>query len=255
MFKQQIIITGRVFNRNHLVGYKAWVLGNTRLYYVYIDKSQLIQYFDNYNVLNCVLDKSAMVVRSKIKVQIAYYPRYDKTLKLIKLYKYTDSNIIALTLHKPFEDVSILVCGALICGAITEPLSDRAQKHADMYYEEIRKRTSDVQAIARNTDYTVAQIAKIKNYLFYEQHDLEDGYKRFDPSFEIATSWQRLIDNKILPHDLTLLQHELMELDLVANGMSQDNAHNFAEHKYNYGKESNDYYDKIGKHSKNRKYH
>lgn len=255
MIKQEIIITGRVFSSKHLVGYKAWILDNRNLYYIFIDKSKLLHYFDTYNVLNCVLDKSAMVVRSKIKVPIAYYPRYDKTLKLIKLYQYTDSNIIALTLHKPFETISILVCGALVCGAITDPLSKRAQKHADMYYEEIRKRTTDAQAIAKNTNYTVKEISKIKNYLFYEQHDLEDGYRRFDPSFEIATSWQRLIDNKILPHDLTLLKHELMEMELVSNGMTQNSAHNFAEHRYNYGKESNEYYDKIRKHRKNRKHH
>lgn len=255
MIKQEIIITGRVFSSKCLVGYKAWLLDNKNLYYIFIDKSKLLHYFDTYNVLNCVLDKSAMVVRSKIKVPISYYPRYDNTLKLIKLYKYTDSNIIALTLHKSFEDVSILVCGALICGAITEPLSKRAQKHADLYYEEIRKRTSDVQAIARNTGYTVEDISKIKTYLFYEPHNLAGVYKCFDPSFEIATSWQRLIDNKILPHDLTLLKHELMEMNLVNNGMSQDSAHHYTENIYNYGKESNDYYDKIRRNRKKRKHH
>ena len=48
----------------------------------------------------------------------------------------------------------------------------------------------------------------------------------------------------------TLLKHELMEMELVNNGMSQRQAHNYAENQYNYGKESNEYYDRLKKYNK-----
>lgn len=82
-----------------------------------------------------------------------------------------------------------------------------------------------------------------------ESHQLDDGYRRFDPSFDIASSWQRLIQNKIEPHDMTLLKHEMMEMNLIENGMEQRIAHNYAENQFNYGKESNEYYDRLKKHN------
>ena len=79
-----------------------------------------------------------------------------------------------------------------IAGAITDPLSPRALAHAKMYYEEIRSIHSDVQKIAENTGFTKHQIMLVRNYLFVDEHELEDGIRRFDESFEIAESWRRL---------------------------------------------------------------
>ena len=67
-----------------------------------------------------------------------------------------------------------------------------------------------------------------------ESHQLADGYRRFDSSFEIASSWQRLMQNKIESHDLTLLSHELLEKGLIESGMEQRTAHNYAENQFNY---------------------
>lgn len=245
-----IIITGRIFRKNSLVGYKAWRLSDKKITYVAIRKEEIQRVFREYKVLNCYLDKRTGGLRSKISIPISEYPRYNETLSLCKKHKYTDSNIIALTLNKPIENVRIVVCGALIYGAITDPLCNRAQKHSEMYYEEIRHRSTDVKMIAKNTGYAEEDINKIKNYLFMESHKLDSGYKRFDASFDIATSWQRLMENKIEKHDITLLKHELMEMELVNNGMSQRQAHNYAENQYNYGKESNEYYDRLKKHNK-----
>lgn len=58
-------------------------------------------------------------------------------------------------------------------------------------------------------------IKQIKNYLFYDNHNLADNeYKQFDPSFYIAQSWNRLSSknkNDIDSHDLLLIKHEIYE--------------------------------------------
>lgn len=98
----------------------------------------------------------------------------------------------------------------------------------------------------------MAQIEKIKKYVFVDTHFFAGGeVKRFDSSYEMAESWQRLIEGKkILPHDLTLLKHELMECDLVQQGHTQEEAHVLTSAIYNYAKEAHDYYDKIGAYQK-----
>ena len=141
------------------------------------------------------------------------------------------------------------ICGA-ISGSITDPYSDQADKHAERYYSAIRKRKDDIEKIAANTKYTIEQVTDVKNYVFMEKHDLGDGdFDYFDPSCSMAQSWQRLIDGKnIQPHDLTMMEHELMELTLVNQGFSQNDAHNITSKQYNYRKESEEYYGKIKKH-------
>ena len=146
----------------------------------------------------------------------------------------------------------IIVSGA-ISGALN-PDSERAQEHANRYYESVRHMTNDVNRIAQNTGFRVDLIAQIKDFVFMQKHDLggsEPEY--FYPSFEMAQSWQRLIDGKnIQQHDLTLLRHEQMEKDLMKQGYSQHEAHNITEQTYNYGKESKEYYAEINKHNKNK---
>jgi len=136
-----------------------------------------------------------------------------------------------------------------ITGGITDPSSLRALSHAEMYYEEIRKNHADVQRIAKNTGFTIQQILMIKNYLFVDAHELDGGFRRFDVSFEIAESWRRLAfdPDNIKPHDITLLNHELMEMRLVSDGSTQDEAHTITSRKYDYARESAAYYLSIQK--------
>lgn len=131
--------------------------------------------------------------------------------------------------------------------------SKEAATHAEKYYEEIRHFSTDVQNIADNTGKTQEQITAIKNYLFVDNslydEDLKE-WRRFDPDFAIAQSWQRLIDGKnIQQHDLTLIEHELFEMELVNNNsaLSQDKAHKIASQKYNYSKEVDEYYGNLEK--------
>lgn len=127
----------------------------------------------------------------------------------------------------------------------------RARRHAEMYYESVRHKTNDVSRISQNTGIPVEEIQRIKNYLFMDEHDLEDnGKRRFYPDFSIAQSWQRLESGKdILPHDLTLLRHEVEERRLmIEEGMTQSEAHTEACKKYNYPREAEAYYDSLKKH-------
>lgn len=138
-----------------------------------------------------------------------------------------------------------------IAGAITDPESERALEHAERYYGLVRNMTTDCRRIAENTGLPLEEIERIKSFVFLETHDLGDGIRRFDASFEMAQSWQRLIDGKnIQPHDLTLLRHEIMERQLMLDGMTQDDAHILTSEKYNYRREAAAYYDSLEKHQK-----
>lgn len=137
-----------------------------------------------------------------------------------------------------------------VSGAITDSYSKEARNHAQLYYEEIRKQKTDIDRISKNTGYDKKLIEEIKNYLFYDEHDIYGIKKRFDPDFSIAQSWQRLAQDEMEQHDLTLINHEIMERRLIAKGLTQDEAHKIASKKYNYRKESSEYYAKIKKRRK-----
>ena len=134
-----------------------------------------------------------------------------------------------------------------ISGAITDTNSDRALQHADTFYEAIRKRTDDVEHIARNTGYPVPVIKRIKDYLFIEEHLLDDVMKKFESCFEIAQSWHRLAYEPecIQPHDLLLLKHEIREMEYVEKGFSQDEAHTIASREFDYSHDSRMFYEEL----------
>ena len=111
--------------------------------------------------------------------------------------------------------------------------------HAKMYYEQIRKRKSDIESIARNTCFSIEDIRKIKEHIFFNEYDLGDEVpSRFDPLYDIAVSWQRLINGSdIKEMDIILLKHELFEYELMnEQGMDYKAAHKIAEQSYNYSK-------------------
>jgi hypothetical protein len=122
-------------------------------------------------------------------------------------------------------------------GAIPAGDERRRNAHARRYYEEVRKRTTDIQAIAKNTGWEDRIIEKIKSHVFFAEHDL--GYDvpvRFDPDYNMAVSWQRLTDGAdIREEDLVLLHHEYLELTLMErDGLNYDEAHMKASEKYDY---------------------
>ena len=143
-----------------------------------------------------------------------------------------------------------IIKSGTVSGALS-PVSKEAQAHAEQYYESVRKMKTDVKNISNNTGFSESDILQIKNHVFIEEHDLGgDIPERFYPNYAMAQSWQRLIDGKnIQKHDITLLHHEKMESDLMKKGLSQLKAHRISEKKYNYAKESREYYAEVNKHS------
>lgn len=166
--------------------------------------------------------------------------------------KFRKLTIKAENLEKSLE--SGIIESREISGAISgarNPYGKKAEAHAKMYYDEIRKRSSDVSAIAHTTGFDEDTIQRIKNYVFIDEHNLGEGViDRFEPDYMMAESWRRLVEGNPQPHDITLLRHELLEEKMVNQGLSQDEAHRIASKKYNYDKEASEYYDKIKKFKK-----
>lgn len=128
------------------------------------------------------------------------------------------------------------------------PESNEAEEHAKRYYGLVRSMKTDVSKIAKTTGFTQKQIQEVKDYIFYDKHDLGNGEpERFKPDFMMAQSWQRLIAGRPEKHDITLIRHEVMEKELIKQGMTQEEAHILTSKKYNYGKEALEYYAKIKK--------
>jgi len=121
-------------------------------------------------------------------------------------------------------------------GAIPRSDMVRMDAHAERYYDAIRSRSSDVMAIAENTGFAVEDVAAIKQHIFIDAHDLGGVQPmRFAPDYDMAVSWQRLIDGRnIQEMDIVLLHHELAELRLMAQGLDYRTAHLQADMQYSY---------------------
>lgn len=81
----------------------------------------------------------------------------------------------------------------------------------DMEYEGIRMDTTDISKIAQNTGMPEWKISKIKEHVFYNEHMLDSGVKRFDTDPEIADAWYRLTNGDFNQNDISLLNHEYFE--------------------------------------------
>jgi hypothetical protein len=79
---------------------------------------------------------------------------------------------------------------------------------------------TDIEKIAQNANFSVEDIRKIKNHIFFDKHDY------------------------------TLLKHELLEKSHEDAGMDHSQAHILATKKYNYSREAREYYAEINKHKK-----
>lgn len=150
-------------------------------------------------------------------------------------------------------DSDIIKSGA----RITNLFSKEADDFAEMYYNEIRSFSTDVRKIAENLGKRESDIKKVKAYLFEDDSllDSDTGKKRkFDPDCAIAQSWQRLmVGRDIKPHDRTLIEHELLEIEIKRENpkMPHEEAHALAAKKYDYGKEALEYYGNLEEHNKN----
>ena len=134
----------------------------------------------------------------------------------------------------------VLVCVKGASGAVDRADYRRRAKHANQFYEAVRKRKGDPEKIALNTGFSVEDVSKIREHLFINKYCLieDEDESRFDPDPDQADSWQRLVDGShIREMDIILLHHELMEYNLMnLDGMSYDDAHRIADKKYCYSK-------------------
>ncbi|CYW53389.1 minor capsid protein [Streptococcus suis] len=121
--------------------------------------------------------------------------------------------------------------------AKNDPDEIHRKKHAELYYESVRNRSTvrEVARIAKHTGFAERDVQAIYDHVFENYYELEGGSKRFDPDYDMAQSWDRLFSGKgIQKHDITLLHHELMESKLMAEGMNYDTAHKITQKKYDY---------------------
>lgn len=141
--------------------------------------------------------------------------------------------------------------GIIKAGAISgarNPYGEKAQKHADKYYGLVRSMKTDVSKIAKTTGFPENKIQEVKDFIFNERHDLGGAEKEyFKPDYMMSESWKRLIDGTPEPHDITLINHEITERNLMKKGFTQAEAHIKASAKYNYAKEAAEFYDRIKK--------
>ena len=147
------------------------------------------------------------------------------------------------------SQVRIQNAGAL--SSKNDPYGRKREKHAISYYNEIRNRKSKyvVDRIAKNAGISVSEAKDIYEHIFLNEHKFENGeIKRFDPDYDMAESFRRILDGKnIKPHDITMLNHEKLESDLMREyNMIYEDAHLIAENKYNYKKELDEFLERVG---------
>ena len=122
-----------------------------------------------------------------------------------------------------------------------DPYNKERDRHAQEFYESVRNRNKqhEIVKVSNNSGLSQSDVEKIYNHIFINEYDLEDGRNRFDPNYDMAESWRRLSEiggKNIQPHDLVMLNHELMEHDLMEKGMKYDEAHELTNKTYNYQK-------------------
>ena len=137
-----------------------------------------------------------------------------------------------------------------ICGAHNPKTDFKVLSIAGSLYEQIRSRKNDYIRVAENSGFSKEQTKIIKDYIFYNPHDLPEGYVPFSPSYEMAESWRRLSEKHrklIQPHEILLLKHEAKEIELLMShpDWTQQKAYEEAEKLFNYTKASDDFYENI----------
>ncbi len=128
-------------------------------------------------------------------------------------------------------------------GALTsknDPDFKKREAFAEMYYKQVlgRKREFEIKAVAKNTGFSAEDIDKVFSHVFEKEHLFDDGtIHKFFPDYDMAQSWMRLREGKnIKEHDIVLLNHELMEANIMGKGIDipYEPVHREVEKKYNY---------------------
>ena len=118
-----------------------------------------------------------------------------------------------------------------------DPYWIKRDAHAKLYYEELKNNGKKVfvDKISKNTGFSKRFISEVYDHVFVEKHYLDDGYKVFDSSYEMAKSFQRLKEGNYTYADIVLLRHEHLERAVEKRyNLKYRDAHKLAESKYNY---------------------
>jgi len=111
------------------------------------------------------------------------------------------------------------------------------RKQEPILYEQIRNNHNDVVDISKAVNWKEEAIRKIKDHVFFNEHDLIGRIGRFDPDYEMAQAWLRLASGKYNDADFLLLKHEYLELTIMnKQGKSQPESHQLAEKLHNWRK-------------------
>ncbi|WP_415936075.1 phage minor capsid protein [Roseburia inulinivorans] len=194
----------------------------------------------------------AQDLQNKLRGQMADYKSFSKAagLKERDNRLRVESGSSTLKSTKAYQNaVNMKNAGAL--SNKTDPFGRKREKHAISYYEEIRNRRSDyvIKRISKNGGVSEKAAKNIYEHVFVEKHIFADGTERqFDPDYDMSESFRRILEGKnIKPHDITMLKHENLELNLMKKyNMVHEDAHSLAEQKYNYKKELDEFLERIG---------
>lgn len=88
-----------------------------------------------------------------------------------------------------------------------DPDYTRRDKHAALYYEEIRNngRSVFVNKIAANTGFSKRFVGEVFDHVFIDEHRMDMGYGKLDERYYMAVSFQRLLQNTFDDVDILLL--------------------------------------------------
>ena len=120
-----------------------------------------------------------------------------------------------------------------------DPYQRRREAHAERYYEELRRSKPEpiVKKLSEHSGISLKSARKVYEHIFINEYDLGNGEKkRFDPSYEMAQSIQRLLLGEgIQEHDMILVRHERLEYELMHRyGKKYEDAHRLTCRKYDY---------------------
>lgn len=103
-------------------------------------------------------------------------------------------------------------------------------------YTNFKTMKNDISDISISTGWKEADIRQIKNHLFIEKHKFDNGQvKLFDPNYQQAMAWERLIQGDYNKNDILLLNHELFESNYMKrHGATYEQGHAEAQKYYNW---------------------
>lgn len=112
----------------------------------------------------------------------------------------------------------------------------KLETKASKLYESIRNDYSDIEKVSSNLRIDKNYTERVKDYVFFKRHNLRDGYRRLDPSLNIAEGWKRLADNNYSKTDLEWFLHEFAESRLSEKYIDagHDEIHSFVSNIHDW---------------------